>query len=97
MDTEVIIAAISAMLLAVSVFYVSRQVILLRKQHKENHDWNRRLAAQQAVRDYREIQSMMETISEHFDYQERTEGIPFYDFEKSLARLLACSLVYIQL
>ena len=76
-----IIAAISAILLAFSVLYAARQVQLLRRQHEDNHDWNRRLAAQQTILEYREIQSMVETMSEHFDFHNRTEGIPVADFE----------------
>ncbi len=81
MDTEIIIGAISACLMAGSVLYAGKQVKLLRNQHWDNHDWNRRLAAQQAVREYKEIQPMLETVSEHFDYQNRTEGISHDDFE----------------
>lgn len=76
-----LIAATSAFLLAISVLYTARQVHLLRKQHKENHDWNRRLTAQQAIREYQNIQEMVESLSEHFDYHNRTEGIPLTDFE----------------
>lgn len=82
METEVLIAGVSAILLAISVLYAGHQIKLLRRQHQDNHDWNRRLAAQQTIGEYREIQSMVEAVSEHFDYHDRTEGIPLEDFQK---------------
>jgi uncharacterized membrane protein len=61
--TETIIASISAILLALSVLYVAKQIALLRIQHQENHDWNRRLAAQHTIREYSDIQLCIECLS----------------------------------
>ena len=76
-----IIGTLSVVLLAISVIYAGRQLQLLRRQHSEDHDWNRRLAAQQAIDKYHNIQLMVETISEHLDFQNRTEGITLADIE----------------
>lgn len=62
------------------------QITFLREQHEDNHDWNRRESAQQAVREYREIQSMIEAVSHHFDYQNRTEGIPLSEFKEKFSK-----------
>ncbi|MCK5832010.1 MAG: DUF4760 domain-containing protein [Methylococcales bacterium] len=78
----IIISAISAILLALSVLYAAKQIKLLRIQHEEDHDWNRRLAAQETLRGYHEIQVMVEAISEHFDYHNKTEGIPEKEFQE---------------
>jgi len=80
--TGIIIQAISTSILAISVIYAGRQITLLRKQHGENHDWNRRIAAQQAIREYREIQASIEDLSHHFDYHNRTEGVAADNFNK---------------
>lgn len=82
-----ILTGISAFLLALTVLYAAREVKLLRVQHQDNHDWNRRLAAQQAVREYKEIQFMVEALSVHFDYHHRKEGIPTLDFEAKLKEI----------
>lgn len=46
------IQVVSALILVGGLLYAGRQISLLKKVHKENHDWNRRIETQRALMEY---------------------------------------------
>ncbi len=58
----------SFFVIAVGLFYTARQIKLLIKIHQENHDWNRRVAAQSALVAIRELTETIQQIEAVFQH-----------------------------
>ena len=68
---------ISLLFLVISILYAGRQLKLLRLTHADNHDWNRRFAAQKAINEMQKIMPMTVRINEVFGHENTLEAIPF--------------------
>ena len=51
----IIIRAISAIFIGIALIYTAKQIKLLIKIHADNHDWNRRIATQQALTELKKL------------------------------------------
>lgn len=61
-------------------FYQVRQ---LKRQHKENHDWNRRLAAQNALLQY-DYSEVSRELNRVFQFVDRTDALSSSEINESL-------------
>jgi len=79
MDTK-IAAEIAQILVSLftgfGLIYAGWQVSLLKKTHQQNHDWNRRIAAQGAIESLRPLASITIELNDVFDTTNATEAIP---------------------
>ena len=71
-----IIHGISAILVAGGLFYAGKQLSLTLQVQKQNHDWNRRNAAQQATLDYPAKVTGAEKLNKALKYSVAKEPIP---------------------
>jgi hypothetical protein len=76
----------SALLLFVGLMYTGRQLHLTRIIHKQNHDWNRRHAAQQALFNYSTFISGTEQLNKTLGYVTATEPLPLADVEDTFQK-----------
>ncbi len=77
MDTYLLlINAISGVITAIGLLYAGKQIALLKETHKQNHDWNRRNAAQHAIKQLVELTPIVIRINKVFDISNTLEGIP---------------------
>ena len=68
---SIAISSITAIIAFVGVLYMSFQL-------KANHDWNRRIAAQEALKEYNQS-ALSSNLQSEFDYLNRSEPIPLRD------------------
>jgi len=69
---------------AIAVFYAAKQVILLRKTHADNHEWQRRKSAQDATINLNKELSGMELLNTRFKLLNRTQPIPLDDILEAI-------------
>ena len=67
---------IASLFTGVGLIYAGWQIKLLKKTHTDNHDWNRRLAAQEAVANLRLHAPIAAELNKLFNSTNLTEGIP---------------------
>jgi len=61
-----LVQAITGILIGIGLIYGGKQVSLLKKTHLDNHDWNRRHAAQQAVENVHKKFTEINKLNEFF-------------------------------
>lgn len=84
----IIIGIISTLLILAGLLYTaiqikkqSEQIELLRKQHTDNHDWNRRIQAQLICNEYKTHVNEIKILNENLNFQSSNDPIPL-DFLK---------------
>ncbi len=70
------------LLLALSVLYAARQLKALQQIHRDNHDWNRRKAAQDATLSLFEGWGQQELLNTELDYIRRRDAIPITEIDE---------------
>lgn len=74
---SLIITGLSALLVAVSVLLLVRQIRIAVNVHSDNHDWNRRIETQHAITKIRELDT--DKLHKKFDHVNRANSIPLDD------------------
>ncbi len=82
-NITIITQLVSVLLLVVGLLYAGYQLSLTRKVHKENHEWNRRFAAQQALS--RKIEGLDE-LNEAFKHMNLTDSIPMKEYREAFEK-----------
>lgn len=85
-ETVSLIVDISIPLIMVAGFYLAfTQLREIRKTHQENHDWNRRIAAQEALRSY-PYSILSADLQEEFDYLNKSDSISIEKIKEAFDR-----------
>ena len=87
---------ISTVVIASSFLIAAYQVRLLIENHRDNHDWNRRIETQKAIRDV--VNMDIQKLNETFGFKHRKDPIPLeeitnafendWDLENQCLRLI---------
>ncbi len=89
---KLIISATSLIFIGATLIYTGRQIKLLIKSHADNHEWNRRIATQQALNELRKVN--VDDLNEKFGYINRHQPIPLAEvlaaFEENIALQMKC-------
>jgi len=75
------LSALTALIALGGLVYAGFQLNLSYRVHQAEHDWNRRLAAQNALKDYARS-AAMSRLQAAFDYLNRKEAIPLAEVEE---------------
>jgi len=80
---KLILQTLSLVFIGLSLLYAGKQLKLLKKTHADNHDWNRRKAAQDAamLRQKRFTTENIRLINEELDYLNSSDPIPLKTFK----------------
>lgn len=77
--SSLLVMAISALFVGISLLYLSRQIKLFIASHEDNHEWNRRIATSDALSRVREINT--DLLNEVFAYLDRREPVPLQEVQ----------------
>ena len=83
MTTENYISLFSAVLLAISVLYLAKQVKIARKTHSENHEWFRRIETRKALDSYNRLEAVAK-LDEAFNYLRARQPIALQEVQEKL-------------
>lgn len=78
----VIVATASALFVAIGLFYAARQLRLLIRTHADNHEWNRRIAAQEAVAQVNTT-AKTEDLNARFNYIAHSDPVPLAEVNEA--------------
>jgi hypothetical protein len=91
---ELSISLFSALLVFGGLMYAGRQLQLTRVIHKQDHDWNRRHAAQQAIYNYTTFVTGTQLLNKELGFATAIEALPIEKireaFEKNSELRITC-------
>ena len=79
---NLIIQIVATIFVGGGLVYAGKQVSLLVLTHNDNHDWNRRIATQNALRDFNNSVSLDE-LQKEFNFLNRKQPIPVEEITKA--------------
>jgi len=78
---SLILNLIGLLFLGVTMLYAIKQLKILIKSHKDNHEWNRRIATKEALARQNTID--VEGLNEKFNYLDQKQPIPLNNIQKT--------------
>lgn len=85
LESSTFLQCISLLFVAISLIYTGIQVSFLIKSHKDDHDWNRRVATQNALREFND------SVNRHYlqvelNFMKRMQPIPIKEINDAFAK-----------
>lgn len=87
-----IVQIASGLAVLISVFYVALQLKLIRQTHVDNHDWNRRKAAQEITLELNNILADSDQLQRELNFMNRMETIPLDEVLEAIKKDSATQL-----
>ena len=78
---SIIVSAAGSLFVGISVLLLVKQLQLIISAHTDNHEWNRRIATQQAVSRVKELNN--DELNKKFGYINRKESIPLQEVQNA--------------